>query len=126
MVSFELIPIIFLLIMVYITYYSFKRKQIKKYGLIFWMLLWLVGILLIAFHPYVNLFLAPLNVTRVFDLYTIVGFIGILFIVFYLFRATQRIEDKIETLTRTLALKPLAETKTNKQIKQKKSEDDGK
>ncbi len=118
MVSFELIPLIFILIMIYITYYSFKRKQIKKYGLVFWMCVWIAGILLVIFHSYLNTILEPLNVTRVFDLYTIMGFIGLLFISFYLFRALQRVEDKIENLAREVALKPVT--------KAKKSESEGK
>ncbi len=106
MASYELIPILFALVMIYITFYSYKRKQIAKYGLIFWNVVWIISILLVAFHTYVNQFLNPLNIMRVFDLYTIVAFLLILFIVFYLFRAVSRIEKKIENLARIVTIKP--------------------
>ena len=103
-IPYELIPIVFLLLMIYLTYISYRRKQIQKYGLAFWTCFWIIGICLVIFHTYVNPFLSIVHVTRVFDLYTMLGFIAVLFIAFYLFRAVQRIEKKLETLTRTLAL----------------------
>jgi hypothetical protein len=105
--NFIIIPIAFLLIMMYLTYFAYKRNQIKKYGLVFWMLFWVASIFVISFHTYFNPILGALNFSRTFDLYTIIGFMVVLFILFYLFRAIQRIESKIEKLTRELALKPL-------------------
>jgi hypothetical protein len=107
MANFEFIPLVFLLVMIYLTFFAYKRKQIQKYGLVFWMTLWIIGIAAVIFHPIVNKLLDPLSITRVFDLYTIVSFFIIMFICFYLFRATQRLENKIEILTRTIALKPI-------------------
>lgn len=111
MVNFELVPIAFLLIMIYLTYFAYKRGQIKKYGLIFWMIFWIVSIFVISFHAFFNPILGTLNFSRVFDLYTVIGFLAVLFILFYLFRAVQRVEGKIEQLTRTIALKPIKEMK---------------
>lgn len=115
MVSYELIPIIFLLLMIYLTYISYRRKQIQKYGLLFWTCFWIIGIFLVIFHTYFNPFLSIINVTRVFDLYTMLGFIALLFIAFYLFRTNQRIEKKLEELTRVLALKDVIKIKPKKE-----------
>ena len=105
MASYELIPIIFLLAMMYITIYNYKQGKLAKYGLIFWMVVWAAGILLVAFHQYVNLILNPLNIMRVFDLYTILAFLFVLFVLFFLFRAINRVEKKIEDLARVVAIK---------------------
>ena len=42
---------------------------------------------------------------RVFDLYTIIGFMFFLFIVFYLFRVVKENEKRIEEMVRVLAIK---------------------
>ena len=112
-VPYELIPITFLLLMIYLTYISYRRNQIQKYGLYFWTCFWIIGIFLVIFHTYFNPFLSIVNVTRVFDLYTMLGFIALLFIAFYLFRAMNRIERKLENLTRTIALKDNIENNKN-------------
>jgi len=118
-IPYELIPITFLLIMIYLTYISYRRNQIQKYGLIFWIFFWILGIFLVIFHTYFNPFLSIINVTRVFDLYTMFGFIAMLFIVFYLFRSMNRIEKKLETLTRALALEEnMNQNQTNKSKKE--------
>ena len=109
--GFELVAVAFLLMMIYLTYFSFKRNQIKKYGLVFWMFLWVSGIFAVVFNKYVNKILEPLNIARVFDLYTIAGFLIFLFIMFYLFKAIQRIENKMEIITREIAIKPIKEMK---------------
>jgi hypothetical protein len=111
MVNFELVPLIFLLIMVYVTYYAYKKSQISKKGVFIWMSLWSLGFLAVVFHPLINTFLNPLHLSRLFDLYTIIAFFVLMFIIFYLFRRQQIAEKNIETLTRALALKPLKEMK---------------
>lgn len=114
MINFELMLLFFLFIMIYITYFSYQRKQIQRYGLLFWMSLWILGIVAVIFHPFLNKILNPLNISRVFDLYTIIAFFVVLFVIFYLFKATQRLEGKIEQITRSIALKPLKEKDVDK------------
>jgi hypothetical protein len=109
--NFEIIPLVFILGMIYFTYVSFKKKQLSKPGFLFWNFIWLLCIILILFHPYIKNILSPLNINRVFDLYTILGFLFFFFIIFYLFRQYNRTEKKIEELTRKLALKGLLDRK---------------
>ena len=104
---YELILALFLLVMVYLTFVSYRRKQITRMGFIFWSIIWLGGIVSVLFHPYLSPILTSLVIMRVFDLYTIAGFFILFFIIFYLFRAVQRTERRMELVTRTIALKPL-------------------
>jgi len=105
--SFEIIGIIFVFIMIYLTYLERKRKLLSKFGFIFWVVIWVIGILLILFHRSANKILDPLNIIRVMDLYMILAFMFLFVLVFYLFVKNRHSERKIEKLTRFLALREL-------------------
>jgi len=110
--TFELIPLVLLILFSYLTFVAYKKRQISKIGLIAWEIIWAGSITLILFHSFFNQFLYVLNFSRVFDLYTLLAFTFILFVVFYLFRRISQIESKIEEITRTLAFnKSLKEMK---------------
>jgi hypothetical protein len=105
--AFEYIGVFFLLIMIYFSYLVYKKKELTRFGLIFWILLWLGGIFLILFHNYFNYLLSPLNIIRIMDLYMIIAFMILFSLVFYLFVKKRKLEKKLEEITRQIALKPL-------------------
>jgi hypothetical protein len=109
--KFEIIGILFAAIMIYIAYLEFKRKKLSKIELSAWSALWLAGISFIILHNYINLFLQPLNIVRVMDLYAILAFMLLFTIVFYLYLKTKRTENRIQEITRVIALKPLQQNK---------------
>jgi hypothetical protein len=109
--AFEIIGVLFIAMMVYLTYLEYKRKNLDRIGLTFWNLIWAMGAFLILFHNYVNNLLPELNIVRVLDLYMILSFMFLFALVFYLFIIIKRTEKRVEQLTRIIALKPLKEIK---------------
>ena len=107
--AFEVIGVMFVFVMIYFTYLEYKRKKLTKIGLVFWNLIWLAGIFLVIFHSYVNAILPSLNIFRALDLYMILAFMFLFGMIFYLFIIIKSAENKIEQLTRSLALKPIKE-----------------
>ena len=103
--KFEILAIVFLMIMFYLTFVAYKRNHLSKLSSFFWYAVWILGFIGIAFNKYVNVFLESLDIIRVFDLYTIIGFMFFLFIMFYLFKIVKGNEKRLEELTRILALK---------------------
>ncbi len=107
MEKFEILAIVFLIIMIYLTFVSYKRHHLSKVSSFFWYAVWILGFIGIAFNKYVNVFLESLDIMRVFDLYTMIGFMFFLFIIFYLFKTVKGNEKRLEELTRILTLKSL-------------------
>lgn len=115
--AFEVIGIVFILAMFYFTMLQYQRKSLTKVGLWFWNIIWFIGILLVILHNQVNKLLDPLNIIRVMDLYMILAFMFLFIVIFYLTIRNRKTEDRLEKLTRIVALKPLE--KENKQEKKK-------
>ncbi len=103
----EIIGVVFILFMAYLTFLEYKKKSINKSEFILWESLWIVSLLLVNFHDYINLFLGAFNVLRVLDLYMILSFMFLFALVFYLFVRNRRTEKRIEELTREIALSSL-------------------
>jgi hypothetical protein len=109
--AFEVIGLIFLLGMIYFTYLEYQRHKINRYSLMFWIIIWLGGIFLVIFHYSINQVLPTLNIVRALDLYIILAFMFLFSLIFYLFSEIKNLRNRIEIITRTLALKPLKEMK---------------
>lgn len=109
--AFETIGIIFILIMFYLTYLEYKRNKLTKWGLLFWDIVWFCSIFLIVFHNYINNLIPALNIVRVLDLYMILAFMFLFGVIFYLYIIIKKTNDRVEQLTRVIALKPIKEIK---------------
>ena len=103
--GFEIVGIIFAVLMIYFSYTQFKRKVIGKTALVFWMVFWFAGLLLILFHALVSSILPPLNIIRVLDLYMILSFMFLFATIFYLYIRINKNQRKLEELARILTLK---------------------
>lgn len=100
----EILGLIFILVMLYFTYCEYKRNRLSRLEYGSWSILWIAGALLIIFNSFVNQFIEPLNIIRVLDLYIILAFMFLFFLIFYLFVSVRKAEKRIEDLTRVLAL----------------------
>ena len=105
--TFEIIGILFLLVMIYLTYIEYRRARLSKTTFIIWLIFWLGGILLITFHPYVNSIISEINIVRVLDLYMILAFMFLFALIFYLFVVIKNVEKRVEEVVRRVALKEL-------------------
>lgn len=103
----QIIGGIFILLIIYITYLSYKKKEIPERGFAFWTAVWVIAFLLVLFHEKVNKILPSLQIIRTLDLYMIVGFMFLFLIMFYLYKKSKIFEKKIEILARNQALSEL-------------------
>lgn len=105
--TFELIGLLFALIMMYFTYVEYKKSRLTTNSFVFWLVIWLGSVLLIFLHPYVNLILPTIRIVRVLDLYMIFAFMFLFCVIFYLFTIIKHVERRMETLVRQVALQKL-------------------
>lgn len=103
--NYEILGAIFLLVMVYFTFYAYKRKHLSKLSMYFWIAIWIIGFFAMIFKNAIQITLPSLAVYRIFDLYTIAGFMFFLFMIFYLFSKVKQGEKKLEELARAITMK---------------------
>lgn len=110
MTGIQLITIAVALLMLFITYTALRRHELQPYEYAIWSAIWL-GLLFVSLFPdLLRGIIGPLHVIRLLDLVTIVGLLVISVLVFSLNRALRRLEDRLTTIVRTLALqRPLDE-----------------
>jgi len=111
----QIIGILFGLFMAYLTFESFKKRQLSRQDLFFWELIWLALIIFAAFSAFAftqsEIFVQALGAVRLLDLLTIAGFGVILLIVFFMYKGLRASQAKLEQLVESLALKGLKEKK---------------
>ena len=103
----QILGIVFCLIVIYITYMHYKRKEFNALEFGGWLALWLGFGFAILFPEIGGLFLKPLNIVRVLDLLTIGGFLFLFSLVFYMYGLVKKNNKKVEEIIRDKALKGL-------------------
>lgn len=102
--AFGIVGIIFLLVMVYLTYVEYKKSRLSRGAFFIWLLSWFSAVVLVIFRDYVNSIILEINIVRVLDLYMILGFMFLFYVVFYLFVIVKKNERRVEELVRKIAL----------------------
>jgi hypothetical protein len=104
MTGIQLVAICFALVMLFVTYTTLRRHELRIPEAVIWIAIW-VGLILISLFPAVlRTIIVPLHVIRLLDLVTIVGLLLLAAIVFRLNVALRRVEGRVITLIRSLAL----------------------
>jgi len=104
MTGIQLVTIAVALLMLFITYTALRRHELRTYEYAIWSLIWL-GLLFVSLFPdLLRGVIGPLHVIRLLDLVTIVGLLVIGVLVFSLNRVLRRLEDRVATIVRRLAL----------------------
>jgi hypothetical protein len=104
MTGIQLVTIAVALLMLFITYTALRRHELRTYEFAIWSLIWL-GLLFVSLFPdLLRGIIGPLHVIRLLDLVTIVGLLVIGVLVFSLNRVLRRLEDRVATIVRRLAL----------------------
>lgn len=100
----QLIAVAFAGLMIFVTYNSYRRAQLRIYEFGLWMAIW-AGLALISIFPdRLRSVIAPLQIARLLDLVIIAGLLLLSAIVFSLNRSVRRLEDRLAALVRNLAL----------------------
>lgn len=107
MESFGVVGLLFLLVMVYLTYVEYKKSRLTQTTFAVWLFFWILAALLVIFQPYVNSIISDINIVRVLDLYMILGFMFLFAVAFYLFVIIKNAEKRVEEVVRKVALKSI-------------------
>jgi len=101
----QILGFLFGLLMVYITFLNYKRREftIKEY--LFWVILWALFIS-VALAPGILDFVVKdiLNLSRTMDFFVIIGFMFIIAAVFYTYTIVRRNQKKLENIVRRMAI----------------------
>lgn len=101
--SIQILGILVGIIMIYISFTNFKRKEFSLKDFIFWIIVWIGFLFSLMFSEYLK-FLQPLGFGRPLDLLTVVGFTIILVVVFLMYGITRKNEKNVEEIVRALAI----------------------
>jgi hypothetical protein len=70
-----------------------------------WILVWVVGIILVAIPQTVYEIMGTLKIQRTADFFFMAGFLFLVLIIFFLYVKLRKMENKIEVVVRKVALK---------------------
>lgn len=101
----QIIAIMFSLIMIYLSYLHYQRKDIGKIEFISWWIIWTCAMIIIIFPELLRGFAGTFLITRVFDFMVIGGFILVITLSYQSYVKHKSLERKIEKLVRDQALK---------------------
>jgi hypothetical protein len=104
MTGIQLIAILVALLMGYMTYTSYRRRELRGSEFGVWIAIW-AGVVVVSLIPdRLRAVIAPLAVARLLDLIVIAGMLVLGAVVFNLNRSLRRLENRLESLVQRLAL----------------------
>ena len=100
----QLLGIIFVLVMIYLTFLYYKRSHYSAASLSLWMAVWLGALLLVLFPETLYGIMETLQIKRTVDFFVIGGFMFFTVLIFYLYDAVKQMQRKMEKLVRKIAI----------------------
>lgn len=100
----QFVSIAFSLLMLYVTFLHFKKKELNISEAGFFFLVWSVAIVITIIPKSADFILSTFRIYRLLDLVTILGFMLVTVISFKNYLEIKDLKKKIEKITRTLAL----------------------
>lgn len=101
----QAVAIVFSLIMIYLAYLHYQRREIGKPEFISWWTIWAGAMIIIIFPELLRGFAGKFLITRVFDFMVIGGFILVITLSYKAYVKTRSLEKKLERLVRSRSLK---------------------
>jgi hypothetical protein len=118
----QLLGIVFSLIMIYMAYVYYKRKNYGITSLIIWVCIWAGALFFVSFPQTTYGIMEALKIERTADFMVMMGFTFFSVIIFYLYSTVKKNNYKIEQLVRQLAISQTEkQLKEGKKISQKKN-----
>jgi hypothetical protein len=115
----QIIGILFMIIMMYLSYVHYKKKSYGFKSLLLWMAVWICALIVVSIPQTVYGIMQALKIERTADFITLLGFAFFAVIIFYLYSIIGKNSQKLEQLVRQLAIRD-AEKKENKNKKNRK------
>ena len=103
----QILGVIFGILMAYLCFLHYKRREFGGFQFLFWEILWFGFIFIIIFPKITDIFVQELSITRAMDFFIILGFMFITFLTFYNYTAVNKIKRKLEIEVRKEALRDL-------------------
>lgn len=100
----QLLGIIFALLMIYMAYLYYKRKNYGIRSLLIWLGVWCAALFLVSFPQTFYGVMEMLQIERTADFIVLVGFAFFSFIIFYLYTVVKKNNYKMEQLVREIAI----------------------
>ncbi|MCK5630749.1 MAG: DUF2304 domain-containing protein [Nanoarchaeota archaeon] len=103
-IGIQLMAIIFILIMIYLTFLYYKKSHYSAASLSLWMAVWLGALLLVLFPETLYGIMETLKIERTVDFFVISGFMFFTVLIFYLYNTVKQMQRKMERLVRKIAI----------------------
>jgi hypothetical protein len=100
----QIIGIVFMIMMMYLTFVHYKRKSYGFKSLLLWLGVWIVALVVVSVPSTVYGIMQALNIQRTADFITLLGFAFFAVIIFYLYSIVGKNNQKMEHLVRELAI----------------------
>ncbi len=107
----QILGIIFGVVLLYLTFVHYKRKELRKLEFLFWLVIWVLFLALVLFPNVLDNVVVSLNLVRTMDLFTIVGFMFLIALTFYNYVMNLQHRRKLEHLVRAIALERAPQAK---------------
>jgi hypothetical protein len=91
--------------MIYFAVLHYKRKEIGKYEIISWIVVWTGVAVVVIFPELLRRFATTFFVSRVFDLMVVGGFVLVISMTTSTYLRTKKLEKKLEEIVRREAIK---------------------
>lgn len=101
----QIAGIIFSVLMLYFTYYTYKRKNFALIDAAIWFVIWGWFLFALIFSDVVAKLLEPLKIVSLFDLMLLSAVAALLVLVIYLHKRVSEMEKKVNDVVRKVALK---------------------
>lgn len=101
----QIIGLIFAFSMIYFAVLHYKRKEIGKYEIISWIVVWIGVAVVVVFPELLRRFATTFFVSRVFDLMVVGGFVLVISMTTSAYLRTKKLEKKLEEIVRREAIK---------------------
>ena len=101
----QILGLLFSLVMLYLTFLHYKRKEYSVETFLFWIVLWIGFIFMVIFPTSLDFVIKDiLKFGRRLDFFIIGGFIFLIALVYYNYITVKSIRIKVEKVIRKIAL----------------------
>jgi hypothetical protein len=109
----QFIAIVFAMVMIYMAYVNFRRKEINRIETSIWVGAWGIALYMVLFPDTLRSLAQTFFISRLLDLMIMGGLVLVITMVALAYVRTRKIEKKLERFIRKEALKEIGKKKTN-------------
>jgi len=103
-IGIQIVGILFGLGMLYFTNLYYRRRELTLGDFFVWGLVWVVFLAGVAFPSSLNMVMESLDIIGAIQFFTIIGFMFMFLVVFFMYKTVRKIQRKTELLVKHIAL----------------------